>query len=60
MRTRLMLFGIALLGVFGADRLGDAQNSSAPQTGLPSTPTTLPPIDATVPAKTETATFALG
>jgi hypothetical protein len=55
-----MLFGIALLGVFGAGRMSDAQNSSAPQTGLPSTQKTLPPIDATVPAKTETATFALG
>jgi len=60
MRTRLMLFGIALLGVFGGGRLGDAQDSSAPQTGLPSTRKTLPPMDTTVPVKTETATFALG
>jgi hypothetical protein len=60
MSTRLMLFGIALLGVFGAGRVGDAQNSSAPQTGQPSPQKTLPPIDATAPVKTETATFALG
>ena len=60
MRTRLMLFGMALLGVFGAGRLSDAQDSSTPQTGLPSTQEKLPPIDATVPAKSETATFALG
>jgi len=60
MKTRSMLFGIALLGVFGTDRLSDAQESGAAQTGLPSTQKTLPPIDATVPVKTETATFALG
>jgi len=60
MRARLMLFGIALLGVFGPGRLSDAQDSSTPQTGLPSAQKKLPPIDAAVPGKTETATFALG
>ena len=35
MKTRWMFFIMALLGVFGSDRLGDAQDSSAPQTGLP-------------------------
>lgn len=60
MKTRLMLFGIALLGVFGAGRLSDGQESSASQTGLPSAQKNLPPIDAAVSAKTETATFALG
>jgi hypothetical protein len=51
---------MTLLGVFGSDRLGDAQDSSAPQTGLPQTQKGLPLIDAAVPAKTETATFAMG
>jgi hypothetical protein len=60
MKTRLMLFGIALLGVFGAGRLGDGQESSAARSGLPSTQKRLPPIDEAVSAKTETATFALG
>ena len=60
MRTRLMLFGIALLGVFGAGRVSDAQDSGSPQTGLPSTQPKLPSMDAAVAAKTETATFALG
>jgi hypothetical protein len=55
-----MLFIMALLGVFGSGRLGDAQDSSARQTGLPATQKGLPPIDAAVPAKTETATFAMG
>ncbi|MGE5255094.1 MAG: hypothetical protein ACM3KE_00390 [Hyphomicrobiales bacterium] len=60
MRTRLMLFGIALLGVFGAGRLSDAQESSAQQPAMPPTRQKLPPMDVTVAAKTETATFALG
>jgi hypothetical protein len=60
MSTRLMLFGIALLGVFGAGRLGDAQPAGAPQPDLPSTREKFPPIDAAAPAKAETATFALG
>jgi len=60
MKTRRMLFIMALLGVFGSGRLGDAQDSSAPQTGLPQTQKGLPLIDAAVPAKTETATFAMG
>jgi hypothetical protein len=60
MRTRSILFGIALLGVFGTGRLGDGQESSAAQPGLPSAQKKLPPIDEAVSAKTETATFALG
>jgi hypothetical protein len=60
MKTRLMLFGIALLGVFGAGRLGDAQDATAAQAGLPAGQKGLPPIDTAVPAKTDTATFALG
>jgi hypothetical protein len=60
MTTRLMLFGIALLGVFSSGRLGDARDAGASQTGLPSPQTNLPPMDAVAPAGTETATFALG
>lgn len=60
MRTRLLLFAMAFLGAFGAGRMGDAQDSSASQAGLPATQKGLPPIDAAVPAKTETATFAMG
>jgi hypothetical protein len=60
MKTRWMLFIMALLGVFGSTRLGGAQDSSASQAGLPASRKGLPPIDAAVPAKTETATFAMG
>jgi hypothetical protein len=60
MKTRWMLFIMALLGVFGTGRLSDAQDSSTSQTGLPSTQKDLPPIDKAVPANTATATFALG
>jgi hypothetical protein len=60
MKTRWMFFIMALLGVFGTGRLSDAQDSSTPQTGLPSTQKGFPPIDTAVPSKTETATFALG
>ena len=60
MKNRWMLFILALLGVFGLGRLSDAQDSSSAKTGLPSTQKGLPPIDAAVPLKTQTATFALG
>jgi hypothetical protein len=60
MKTRWMLFGMALLGVFGSGRPGDAQDASTPPEGLPAAQKGLPPIDAAVPAKTETATFAMG
>ena len=60
MKTRWMLFIMALLGMFGPGRLGDAQDSSTSQTGAPSAQKGLPPIDTTVPQKTETATFAMG
>jgi hypothetical protein len=60
MRNRWVLFAMALLGIFGAGRMGGAQDSSASQAGLPATPKGLPPIDTAVPAKTETATFAMG
>jgi len=51
---------MALLGMFGPGRLSDAQDSSAPTTGSPSTQKDLPPIDTTVAANIATATFALG
>jgi hypothetical protein len=60
MKTRWMLFLMALLGILGAGRLSEGQDSSAPKTGSPSTQKDLPPIDAAVQAKTETATFAMG
>jgi hypothetical protein len=60
MKTRWMFFIMALLGFFGSGRLGDAQDSSASQAGQRATQKGLPPIDAAVPAKTETATFAMG
>jgi hypothetical protein len=60
MKTRLVLFIVALLGVFGSGRLSDAEGSNAPKTGSPSAKKDLPLIDAAVPAKTATATFALG
>jgi hypothetical protein len=51
---------MALLGMFGPGRLGDAEDSSAPQSRLPSPQKGLPPIDTTVAANIATATFALG
>ena len=60
MKTRWMLFAMALLGVFGSGRAGDAQDASAPQEGLPAARKNLPPIDAMVPGHTATATFAMG
>jgi len=51
---------MALLGMFGPGRLSDAQDSSAPQTGSPSTQKNLPPMDTAVAANAATATFALG
>jgi len=60
MKTRWMLFIMALLGMFGPGRLSDAQDSSAPTTGSPSTQKDLPPIDTTVAANIATTTFALG
>jgi hypothetical protein len=60
MRNRWVLFAMAFLGIFGAGRIGGAQDSSASQAGLPAEQKGLPPIDAAVPATTETATFAIG
>jgi hypothetical protein len=60
MKTRWMFFIMAMLGMFGPGRLSDAQDSNSPQTSVPSPQKDLPPIDAAVPAKTETATFAQG
>lgn len=60
MKNRWMLFIMAFFGVFGVSRLSDAQESNAPQTSLPLPQKAAPPIDAAVPAKTATTTFALG
>ena len=60
MKTRWMFFIMALVGMFGPGRLSDAQDSNSQQTSVPSPKKDLPPIDTAVPAKTETATFALG
>ena len=60
MKTRLMLFIMALLGIFGTGRLSEGQDSNTPKTGSPSTQKDLPPIDTAVAANAATATFALG
>ncbi len=54
------VFLFALLGVLGSGRLADAQPAGRSTPGLPASDKELPPIDAAVPARLETATFALG
>jgi hypothetical protein len=58
MRHRIAFFLLALLGVFGAGRTGEAQ--SGIPSGEPATRASLPPIDQIAAARTATATFALG
>ena len=58
MRHRTILFILALLGLFGPGRVDEAR-SDAPVQG-PGAKPGLPPIDLEVPARTATATFALG
>jgi hypothetical protein len=58
MRHRTVLFILALLGLFGSGRVDDAR-SDAPAQGSEGRPG-LPPIDLEAPARTATATFALG
>jgi hypothetical protein len=60
MKNRLTLFLIALLGVLGPGRITDAQPASSSSGGPAPSEHILPPIDAAVPARLETATFALG
>ncbi len=57
MRHRTILFILALLGLFGPGR--DDARSDAPVHGPGGRPG-LPPIDLEAPARTATATFALG
>jgi len=58
MRHRIAFFLLALLGVFGTGRTGEAQG--AIPVGEPSARPSLPPIDQIAAARTATATFALG
>jgi hypothetical protein len=58
MRHRIAFFLLALLGVFGTGRTGEAQ--SAIPVGGPTARPTLPEIDQATAARTATATFALG
>lgn len=59
MKNRSAVFLLALLGVLGG-RLADGQSAGLSSPGLPSSETGLPPIDAAVPDRLATATFALG
>jgi len=59
MKNRSAVFLLALLGVLGG-RLADSQSAGASSPGLPSSETGLPPIDAAVPDRMASATFALG
>jgi hypothetical protein len=60
MKNRSAVFLFALLGVLGTGRLADAQPTGpAAGASLPSEKG-VPPIDAAVPDRLATATFALG
>jgi hypothetical protein len=58
MRHRIAFFLLALLGVFGTGRTGEAQ--SGIPVDEPAASPSLPPIDQIAAASTATATFALG
>ncbi len=58
MKHRIAFFLLALLGVFGTGRPGEAQ-SGGPAGGTVARPP-LPEIDQAVAARIATATFALG
>jgi hypothetical protein len=60
MRNRSALFFFALLGVLGTGRMADAQPGGPSSDGLPVSEKGIPPIDAALPARLSTATFALG
>jgi hypothetical protein len=60
MKKNISIAVLAILGVFGTGRLGDGPHARDLATAVPSTSKGLPPIDAAVPSKVETATFALG
>ena len=58
MRHRIAFFLLALLGIFGTGRPGEAQ-SGDPAVGTAARPP-LPEIDRAAAAHTATATFAMG
>ena len=60
MQKRLSVFMFALLGVLGSGRLADAQPVRYPSGDPSSSEKAIPPIDAALPARISTATFALG
>jgi len=60
MKNRSAVFLLALLGVLGSGRLTDGQSAGLSPPGLPTSEKGLPPIDAAVPDRLATATFALG
>jgi hypothetical protein len=60
MKKNISIAVLAMLGVFGTGRLTGGPGASDLAAGAPSTSKGLPPIDAAVPSKVETATFALG
>jgi len=60
MKNRLTVFLLALLGVIGSGRLADAQPGSRSPGGPLSSDKGVPPIDATLPVRLSTATFAMG
>ncbi len=60
MKNRSAVFLFALIGVLGSGRLADSQSAGLSSTGLPTSEKGLPPIDAAVPDRLATATFALG
>jgi hypothetical protein len=60
MKNRITLFLIAFVGLFGTGRMADAQVANRPAEGPASAQKRLPAIDLEIPAKVQTATFALG
>jgi hypothetical protein len=58
LKHRIAFFLLALLGVFGTGRPGEAQGGAA--TGATAARPPLPEIDQAVAARTATATFAMG
>jgi hypothetical protein len=60
MKNRSAVFLLALLGVISSGRLTDAQPPAHSSGSSLPTDNGVPPIDAAVPHRLETATFALG
>lgn len=60
MKKRLSVLMFTLLGILGSGRLADTQPSRHPQSDPLSSEKGIPPIDAALPARLATATFALG